>query len=441
MAISLICFIVILVGMILTSGRSFIADAFSLATYSQNDNYIVKVTAFDTKLLLDSDLESASELNMANVERIHYLIQSGDSLSTIFETLSLPLATIPELLSADISGLKLDNLVPKKRLEFVVDRSTSQLIALTYHHSLVERSVYSRINNDEEPNQTLFHYDFIEEQGQWKPRMYIGEIVGSFSVSANKQGLSSRQIAIINRVMAEKINFARDLRHGDRFEVLVNEQYLGSHSTGNAEIQGVRFYLARGVVSAFLAEDGRFYDRDGNSLEQAFNRYPIAKEYRRITSPFNRHRKHPVTGRITPHNGTDFATPVGTPIYSIGDGKVLALKEHPYAGKYLVIEHNSIYKTRYLHLSRFLVKPGEFVKRGQKVALSGASGRLTGAHLHFEVLVRNRPVDPMRVDLPLAQSIADKEQDSFAMLIATFDDVSSEHWLRRNEEQADQHAS
>ncbi|WP_390902894.1 peptidoglycan DD-metalloendopeptidase family protein [Vibrio qingdaonensis] len=427
--------------MTLTSGRSFIADAFSLATYPQNDDYTVKITPFDTKLLLDSDLESVSELNMANVERIHYRIQSGDSLSTIFETLALPLATIPELLSADISDLKLDNLVPKKRLEFVVDRSTSQLIALTYHHSLVERSVYSRISNDEEPNQTLFHYDFIEEQGQWKPRMYIGEIVGSFSVSANKQGLSSRQIATISRVMAEKINFSRDLRRGDKFEVLVNEQYLGSYSTGNSEIQGVRFYIGKDVVSAFLARDGRFYDRDGNSLEQAFNRYPVAKEYRRITSPFNRDRKHPVTGRVSPHNGTDFATPVGAPIYSTGDGKVLALRKHPYAGKYLVIEHNSIYTTRYLHLSRFLVKKGDVVKRGQKIALSGDTGRLTGPHLHFEVLVRNRPVDPMRVDLPLAQSLADKEQDSFSMLIATFDDVSSQQWQRRGDDLAARHAS
>ncbi|MFA0544537.1 peptidase M23, partial [Vibrio sp. 10N.222.52.B7] len=73
---------------------------------------------------------------------------------------------------------------------------------------------------------------------------------------------------------------------------------------------------------------------EGNSLEQAFNRYPIDKQFRRITSPFNPYRKHPVTGRISPHNGTDFATPVGSPVYSTGDGRVIAIRNHPYAGKY-----------------------------------------------------------------------------------------------------------
>ena len=432
----------IVVGLSLVNGnhQTFITDVYS-PTANPETHYTVKITPYDAKLSADASLASKPQSDLTSIERVHYLIQPGDSLSTIFATLGLSLATIPELLSADISDLKLDNLIPKKRLEFVVDRLTGKLVALTYHHSLVERSIYSLVNSKEFPNQTLFHYDFIEEQGEWTPRMVIGEIVGSFAASAKKEGLTARQIATISRVMAEKINFARDLRRGDKFEVLVNEQYLGSYATGNSEIQGVRFYIGKDVVSAFLARDGRFYDRDGNSLEQAFNRYPVAKEYRRITSPFNRDRKHPVTGRVSPHNGTDFATPVGAPIYSTGDGKVLALRKHPYAGKYLVIEHNSIYTTRYLHLSRFLVKKGDVVKRGQKIALSGDTGRLTGPHLHFEVLVRNRPVDPMRVDLPLAQSLGDKEQDSFSMLIATFDDVSSQQWQRRGDDLAARHAS
>ncbi len=135
------------------------------------------------------------------------------------------------------------------------------------------------------------------------------------------------------------------------------------------------------------------------------------------------YRKHPVTGRISPHNGTDFATPVGSPVYSTGDGKVIAVRNHPYAGKYLVIEHNSVYKTRYLHLSRFLVKKGDHVKRGQKIALSGATGRLTGPHLHFEVLVRNRAVDAMKADLPLASSISTKDKPAFLARVSEFDDL------------------
>jgi murein DD-endopeptidase MepM/ murein hydrolase activator NlpD len=101
---------------------------------------------------------------------------------------------------------------------------------------------------------------------------------------------------------------------------------------------------------------------------------------------------------------------------------VIAVRNHPYAGKYLDIEHNSVYKTRYLHLSRFLVKKGQHVKRGQKIALSGATGRLTGPHLHFEVLVRNRAVDPMKANLPLATSIPKSMSAAFIDRVANFDE-------------------
>ncbi len=87
-----------------------------------------------------------------------------------------------------------------------------------------------------------------------------------------------------------------------------------------------------------------------------------------------------------------------------------------------MIEHNSVYTTRYLHLSKFLVKKGQQVKRGQKIALSGATGRLTGPHLHFEVLVRNRAVDPMKADLPLATSILNSDKPEFVARIAAFDE-------------------
>ncbi len=99
------------------------------------------------------------------------------------------------------------------------------------------------------------------------------------------------------------------------------------------------------------------------------------------------------------------------------------MRNHPYAGKYLVIEHNSVYKTRYLHLQRILVKRGDHVKRGQKVALSGATGRLTGPHLHFEVLVRNRAVDPITANLPMATSIPAKDKPAFIARISEFDQL------------------
>ncbi|MGR5444352.1 peptidoglycan DD-metalloendopeptidase family protein [Vibrio jasicida] len=412
------------------------ATAFSLAAYltyqaeTKPEEITIKVTPYselesaDVHEAQTDDTTPSVELatqDHDNIARIHYFVKVGDTLSTIFSSWGVPYETTQKLLEADLTSLKLDTIKPGDHLEFVVDRDTKTLQQVIFHESLVERSIYTQ--NDD----GTFACDFVEEPGEWREEMYSGEINGSFSSSAHRQGLTTTQIANITRVLRDKVNFARELRAGDSFHVLVRRQYVNNHLTGNTEVQGIAIKMRGKDVEAFLAEDGRFYDRDGNSLEQAFNRYPIDKQFRRITSPFNPNRRHPVTGRIQPHNGTDFATPVGSPIYSTGDGKVIAVRNHPYAGKYLVIEHNSVYKTRYLHLSRFLVKKGDHVKRGQKIALSGATGRLTGPHLHFEVLVRNRAVDAMKVDLPMATSIPNKDKALFLAGIAEFDDfVASE---------------
>lgn len=349
--------------------------------------------------------------------RAHYFVKVGDTLSDIFSAWDIPYTTLLEVLSADSAHLQLDTIQPGDHLEFVFKGEQRQLDSLTYHVSMVEHATYSR----DKANPETFQYQLEEEPSEWREVLYSGTIDGSFSLSAHRMGLSASQIANITRVLRDKVNFARSLRAGDRFDVLVNRQFLGEHPTGKSEIQAISFNLSGKEVSAFLAKDGRFYDRDGNSLERAFNRFPVDSQYRRITSAFNPRRKHPVTGRVTPHNGTDFATPVGAPIYATGDGKVVGVRNHPYAGKYLVIKHNSVYTTRYLHLSKFLVKKGQRVKRGQKIALSGATGRLTGPHLHFEVLVRNRAVDPMKADLPLATSISPNDKPEFIARIHFFD--------------------
>ncbi|EGU47918.1 hypothetical protein VII00023_06267 [Vibrio ichthyoenteri ATCC 700023] len=373
----------------------------------------IKISQYQPKR--DAANDKLDERNGAKTIKVHYFVKIGDTLSGIFSAWHLPYRDLQQLLEADHVSLRLDTIKPGDYLEFTLNSDNRSLSSLTYHVSLVEQAHYQKAQDGE------FTYQFIEAPAQWRERLYSGAVKSSFSNSAHQLGLSSRQIANITQVLKDKLDFSRALRAGDRFDVLVKEQFVDEHPTGNSEIQAISFKLAHGEVSAFLANDGLFYDRDGESLERAFNRYPIDKQYRRITSAFNPKRKHPVTGRITPHNGTDFATPIGAPIYSIGDGKVIDIRNHPYAGKYLVIEHNSVYKTRYLHLDKFLVKKGQQVKRGQKIALSGATGRLTGPHLHFEVLVRNRAVDPMKANLPLASSLDLEDKKDFMARMSSFE--------------------
>ncbi|MDN3702372.1 peptidoglycan DD-metalloendopeptidase family protein [Vibrio artabrorum] len=407
-------------------------SAFSLSVllYFQSEppkDISIQITPYEGSFAHKRELSSShSDSNISAQKRmkVHYFVKVGDTLSTIFSSLHLPYGTFYKVMEADLESLKLDTIKPGDRLELILDSESRDLVELIYHESLVEQAIFKR-NDDGH-----FSYQFVELPSKWKEKLYSGTVLGSFSASAYKSGLTTAQIASITRTLRDKINFSKQLRAGDKFNVLVNEQYTGDQLTGKTEVQGISITLRGKEVAAFLAPDGRFYDREGNSLEQAFNRYPIDKQFRRITSPFNPFRKHPVTGRISPHNGTDFATPVGSPVYSTGDGRVIAIRNHPYAGKYIVIEHNSVYKTRYLHLSRFLVKKGQQVKRGQKIALSGSTGRVTGPHLHFEVLVRGRAVDSMKANLPLASSISPENKAAFLTRVASFDDLLSEQKSR-----------
>jgi murein DD-endopeptidase MepM/ murein hydrolase activator NlpD len=171
-------------------------------------------------------------------------------------------------------------------------------------------------------------------------------------------------------------------------------------------------------VTAFLYEDS-YYDKNGVGMERAFSRYPLAKNYR-ITSNFNPKRRHPITRLIRPHNGTDFGVPVGTPVLSTGDGVVVEVKKHPYAGLYIKLKHGLKFQTRYLHLQKAYVTKGQTVTRGQKIALSGNSGRSTGAHLHFELLINNKPVNAMKADIPIMKEIEGKDRQKFKSMVSNY---------------------
>ncbi|GAL03962.1 cell wall endopeptidase family M23/M37 [Photobacterium aphoticum] len=103
-----------------------------------------------------------------------------------------------------------------------------------------------------------------------------------------------------------------------------------------------------------------------------------------------------------------------------GDGVVIQTVSHPYAGKYVVIQHGTNYRTRYLHNSRILVKKGQKVSRGQRIALAGATGRVTGPHIHYEFLIRNKPVNPLTAKIPMASSVPSKEKKQFEASVAQY---------------------
>ncbi|MGM0544473.1 MAG: peptidoglycan DD-metalloendopeptidase family protein [Pseudomonadota bacterium] len=239
----------------------------------------------------------------------------------------------------------------------------------------------------------------IERQGEPVQRMYAGTVSGSFARSAQSTGLNSGAVTELTRLLEKKLDFRRDSRRGDRFQVLVESDMIDGE-TLDSRVLAVKYQGERMELTVVRnATDDNFYTPEGSSLDPAFARRPFEGNYR-LSSGFNPRRKHPVTGRISPHNGTDFAMPIGSPVTAPASGRVEKVANHYAAGRYVVIRHDNGYRTRYLHLSKPLVSQGERVEMGERIALSGNSGRSTGPHLHYEVIVNNSPVNAMTVELP-----------------------------------------
>ncbi|MBV7301011.1 peptidoglycan DD-metalloendopeptidase family protein [Enterovibrio paralichthyis] len=352
-------------------------------------------------------------LEAVDLPEYEYTIQNGDSLSEIFMKLGLPYSDLLKLMETDLNHLRIDTLKPDDILRFWVDANGKHVEKLELEFNIAQKVQYTLLDDG------TYEFADIEIPGEWLETVAAGDIEGSFSVSARRAGLRYNDVDVITTLLKDKINFTRDLRAGDKFEVVRAEQFVDGVPSGQREIKAIRLERRGAPITAYLHSDGNYYDQNGDSLQRAFQRYPtIGKE--RISSNFNPKRKHPVTGRVSPHNGTDFAVRTGTPVVSTGDGVVVMVRNHPYAGKYIVIDHGNQYRTRYLHNSKILVRKGQRVSRGQKIALSGQSGRVTGPHIHYELLIRGRAVNPMKAKIPMATSVPRSEMTEFKRSVAAY---------------------
>ncbi|WP_022942425.1 peptidoglycan DD-metalloendopeptidase family protein [Psychromonas hadalis] len=345
-----------------------------------------------------------SSIDFTGTREIQLIIKEGDSLSNLFQKEGLSAAVLHELQEADKSHLRLGNLVPGQEIKLLID-ADNKLLALKMKIDFA--NTLSFVLKDSS------YISLLEtEKGEWRNSYYQGSVTGSFYINAKQVGLSAGQIQQISSALQEKFDFNRQLRAGDTFHVLVSKQYINGQYTYDSEVLAVLIKTNRQTYSAFLSEDGRYYDADGQGLGKAYRRLPVDGRPR-ISSGFNPRRLHPVTKRVRPHNGTDFAVGTGTKVYTIGDGIVQRAGYHPAAGNYIVIKHGRKYTTRYLHLSKIYVRKGQRIKMGRLIAKSGNTGRSTGPHLHYEFHIYNKPVNAMRVNLPLSKEISKKHKKAF----------------------------
>ncbi|MGJ8515213.1 peptidoglycan DD-metalloendopeptidase family protein [Carnimonas bestiolae] len=351
-----------------------------------------------------------------------YTVQPGDSFTGIVSAnLGMGYSEVMRLLkSAPDSKTRstMTNIHDGSTLSYRLNDS-GDLVGLRIMNSPIKgvELTRSKASND-------FAFTNVSGKVEKTERLFAGTVNGNFGESAQSTGLSSSEVAELTKVLAKKMSFHRQTRDGDHFQVLVQSDVVEGVPV-SSRLMAAQYEGAKANLKIVRYNDS-FYTSDGKSLEPSFKRYPFIGSYR-ISSPFNLHRHHPVTGRTSPHYGTDFAMPSGTVVSAPSAGRVVQVAYNRFAGKMVVVDHGDGLKTRYLHLSRPLVKEGQQVSAGQRLALSGSTGRVTGPHLHYEIMVDNRPVNPMRIKLPQGGTLSKTQLAAFQQksqhLLAKLDDA------------------
>lgn len=326
-------------------------------------------------------------------------VAKGDTLEGILNQYGVELKEIARF-SKQYPALR--NLHIGQRLRWQLDEQR-QLQSLQWQLSPREIRHYQR-------SAQQFTEQREQITGVWQQQQLAGTITSNFANSARDVGLTAAEIQEVTKAFQWQFNF-RQLQPGDQFNVLLSREFLAGKSAGS-QLLAARFRVQQREYYAIRGDDGCFYDHFGQGLAKGFLRLPTLTRYP-ISSNFNPQRRHPITGRRVPHNGVDFAMPCGTAIVTVGDGEVMQSGFSLTAGHYLTIRHGRQYMTRYFHLKKRLVNVGQRVKRGEKIALSGNSGSSTGPHLHFELHINRRPVNPLTARLPAAEELMSSEKQLF----------------------------
>ncbi len=241
-----------------------------------------------------------------------------------------------------------------------------------------------------------------------------GTISSSLFNAAKAAGLTDNMTMRLATIFGWDVDFALDIRAGDQFAVIYEQIWRDGEFLRDGDILAARFVNQGEAFEAVRFDAGEgpdYFAPDGRPMRKAFLRAPLNFSY--VTSNFNPRRFHPVTRRIRPHNGTDYGAPVGTPVWAAGDGRVIESAYNDLNGHYVFIQHGNNIVTKYLHLSRRQVSRGDRVRQGQTIGRVGATGRVTGAHLHYEFLLNGVHRNPRTVELPPANPLPSEQMDRF----------------------------
>ena len=354
-------------------------------------------------------------------------IRSGDTLAALLQRLGVQESGLQAFLVQEEKARSIYKLYPGRVIQAGLN-ADGALEWLRYHHTpgtSDDRKFVAKWLEVLPDGQGGFTATEHAQETDTQVRVAEGQITSSLFAATDKAGIPDAITMQMADILASKIDFLRDLRSGDNFRIIYETHSHDGKAVGSGRVLALEFNNKDKAHEAawFQPEDGSgsYYDFEGRSLKGAFLR--SALKFSRISSTFGL-RKHPIHGNWRGHKGVDYAARTGTPIHATADGVVEFIGRMNGYGNTIVLKHHSQYTTLYAHQSKFAqnLKKGQKVQQGDLIGYVGSTGWSTGPHLHYELRVANKPVDPLSVDVPVARALEGADRVAFNKTISSYQD-------------------
>ena len=358
-------------------------------------------------------------------KNIDHKISSGETFDKILNNYSIPNEEINQIKKKLNSDYNINNLQPNLEIKITIDQSNNKKI--TSFLFPVSRTEKIQLTRNLDNN--LFEKKIIITNLNKKIVFKEGKITQSLYKTAIDLKVQPNVIIEFARIYGFQVDFQRDIRKNDNFQIMyeVFEDDDGKvFETGNIIFADLKLSGKNNALYYFEKKGSEgHYDENGKSVEKALMKTPINGA--RLSSAFGM-RKHPIDGFNKMHRGTDFAAPMGTPIMASGSGLITRARWCGGGGNCIKIKHNSTYETIYAHMKNFArgIKEGIRVKQGQIIGYVGSTGKSTGPHLHYEVVVNGKKVNSQKLKLPSGKTLKGKERKIFEVEKIKLDVLKSE---------------
>ena len=363
-------------------------------------------------------------------KKYNHKIKSGETFDKILNSYSIDKQQIIAIKENLLKKININKLNTSQRIQITIDQTNNKITEFIFQISNTEKIILSKTKGN-----TGFNKKILTVKLNKKIIYTENMILQSLYKAATDQDIPPNIIIEFARIYGFQVDFQRDIRKEDKFQIMYeifidkNDKIIESGEIlfANLKLSGQDnslYYFDKKNVEGH-------YNRNGKSVQKALMKTPINGA--RLSSSFGM-RKHPIDGFNKMHRGTDFAAPKGTPIMASGNGTVKKAGWCGGGGNCVKIKHNSTYETVYAHMSKFArgIKKGTRVKQGQTIGYVGSTGKSTGPHLHYEVIVNGKKVNSQKLKLPSGRILKGKNRELFETNKIKLDVLKSEKIIGLN---------